>query len=235
MTYIHEWLQYAHEQTPQYVWDFSALLGPLLLAAIGSVLYYLYRQWKYSQRDFMDQITFSFDDFSETDEGRSLLNLWTFGNYFARNVFIGSHDVLLQKVQAAAQKTTTDDVFVRLPEEDMRHMNKAVLNTIASASQPGLLARMNGQETEQVRVLMAVTCEPDETVEQRKIRVIMATERDLERLLDDEFCKQVTYHSDRHADRLRTLRAMAEEYQKQGWDGRRTNVVNAMRLLRPAA
>jgi hypothetical protein len=57
-----------------------------------------------------------------------------------------------------------------------------------------------------------VTCERYGGLKATKIRVLIFVKEDIKRLLDDDFRKTVEIEAPHHADRLRTLRLIAQNH-----------------------
>jgi hypothetical protein len=125
-----------------------------------------------------------------------------------KEVWLNEYGVSL--VVAAAARTTAEQPFVLLSDEkDMGYVKRAVKNVLSEHFAEAFLAQSLGVPIRTGRFVYAITYEKYESIRELKFRVVVAEDR----ALQDLFGPGAPDHAvsnQRHLDRLRVLRKMAE-------------------------
>ena len=140
-----------------------------------------------------------------------------------------SHPVARKLIRRAAGKTTADQPFLVFPDDDRWYILNIIRLSIAEQFRVGTAAKLASRASvEGVECVFALTYERYEGMKQGKIRVMIVRRDVLEnkRFFDEA---PVTFESPSHADRLKTLRKMQEDY-REGKDGGKWKYCLTVRL-----
>jgi hypothetical protein len=190
------------------------VLVTVLVAAITStatffatrwwVRYHAGRQWR--KKEFLDRVIIS-------------LNIFTDGYLKIRTVLERSLDevflnqVAINKVLAAAGRTTRDQPLLPIPKADRWFILNFVLNAVAEHFIAGHIRRDAGAPVTVVKYALFLTCERvgDERI--RKVRAMLLRQDVLADFPYFDTLPQL--ENSWHEDRIKTLRAAAELYRKE--------------------
>src|SRR4051794_19569709 len=143
-------------------------------AAIAWV--YLAKRANWSRKQFVGQVNFSLNF---VVDGQLVMR--TLVEVPAQNVWL--NDLGVAKVQRAANRTTSDQPFVRLPDPaDMDFVHRAVLNVLSEKFSDAYLAQSLGLPVESAVHRFAITMERYGDIRTLKLRVLLVAEQALESL-----------------------------------------------------
>jgi hypothetical protein len=132
---------------------------------------------------------------------------WRKREFFNRlNVFLNS--LAAQRLIQAAQKTTPDNPFIPIRNEDRWFYLNAVLNELSERFANGLFRREAGLPVNAQRFLICLTNEADGDVRTRKIRAMVIRKDLLENLPDTP----QTLEKPTHRVRWKTLQLMQQKW-----------------------
>ncbi len=162
------------------------------------------RQWQ--KKEFLDRIIVSLNIFAD-----GYLKIRTVLERSLEEVFL--NQLAVNKILAAARKTTQDNPLMPIAKEDRWFLLNFVLNAVAEHFVTGQIKLDAGEKVTVVRYSLFLTCElvGDERI--RKVRA-MLVRTDL--LANFPYLDAMPkLENPWHADRIRTLRKAAELYQKE--------------------
>jgi hypothetical protein len=162
------------------------------------------RQWQ--KKEFLDRIIVSLNIFAD-----GYLKIRTVLERSLEEVFL--NQLAVNKILAAARKTTQDNPLMPIAKEDRWFLLNFVLNAVAEHFVTGQIKMDAGEKVTVVRYSLFLTCElvGDERI--RKVRA-MLVRTDL--LANFPYLDAMPkLENPWHADRIRTLRKAAELYQKE--------------------
>lgn len=190
------------------------LITTVAVAAVTGLASYLFgryygryragREWH--RKEFMGRIIVSLNIFAD-----GMLKIRTVLEDNLESVFL--NQLAIEKVTAAAKKTTLDNPILPIPKADRWFLLNFVLNAVAEHFVAGQIRLDAGQPVTKVRYALFLTCElvGDERI--RKVRAM---------LVKEELLKQFPYpdtlpglENPWHEDRIKTLRAAAALYAKE--------------------
>lgn len=192
------------------LFSFIGLVATVLITPLGAV----YAYWKYRTRRFTDQITVSNNYFEENDEGELILRI-------RNSQMLPLSDVLPENAHfklalwRAIRRCTLDDPFIQMSYSDMDILQPSVINAISAISASGIFARSVGRIVPSEYLYLAVTFEKDGQMKNQKIRVMLDSEGELERLSKSNFRARVRFERSHHAYRLVTLQKMAHKLEQE--------------------
>lgn len=162
------------------------------------------RQWQ--KKEFLERIIVSLNIFAD-----GYLKIRTVLERSLEEVFL--NQLAVNKVLAAARKTTQDNPLMPIAKEDRWFLLNFVLNAVAEHFVTGQIKLDAGEKVTVVRYSLFLTCElvGDERI--RKVRA-MLIRTDL--LANFPYLNAMPkLENPWHADRIRTLRKAVELYQKE--------------------
>ena len=162
------------------------------------------RQWEH--KDFLGRMIISLN---MLQEGR--LRIRTIMERTLEEIFPNA--IAVQKVRAAAEKTTLDNPLLPIATDDTWFLLNFVLNHIAEHFTQGLVKMDAGQPVTKVVYAIFLTCEKvgDERI--RKVRAMMMRKDALENFPYPDSMPEL--ENPWHSDRILTLRKAAEVYRTQ--------------------
>jgi hypothetical protein len=156
---------------------------------------------EWSKKRFLDRLNFSFNTLHE-----GTLQIRTLVEKNCRDVFL--NDVAVERVLAAAKRTSADNPILPLPADDRWFMLNAVLNEMSEQFAAGFIKRDMGLPVQTAIYLLCLTYENDGALMTRKIRA-MIIRKSLLLNLPAEPPKLERPH---HIRRFLTLKQMAAAY-----------------------
>ncbi|MEZ6195163.1 MAG: hypothetical protein R3F20_05450 [Planctomycetota bacterium] len=185
----------------------------------GAALFVVGRWWgkkraraDWRKREFMHRVNVSLNHVEPRGDEPGLLQLRTLMEADASEIL--KNEAGVEILLAAAGKTTVEDPVIHLGAEGWTILN-AVLNEVAEVFAAGTLARDLGMPVRSKRYLFALTNERDGDVKTRKVRALFLPE---EFTAEDggPFREDLALESPRHVTRVRTIRAMLDQYARSG-------------------
>jgi hypothetical protein len=203
---VDELLEFFRKMDPipwrEIIWNYGRTF---LLGAVVAWLALWVARIRLARRDFLHRINFSLNDIEdnelkirtlkESDIEQIILN-----NRHARNLLVGA---------ARAARSSEKSPFLDLPESCSWLVLNAILNEISEMFPGGPVAKSMGIPVRSVWYVFGVTCEWDDDVKMRKIRVMLMAEELLKRL--DQY-PDLKYQHPWHRVRHETLRRMRKLY-----------------------
>ena len=156
---------------------------------------------EWSKRRFLDRINFSFNTFHD-----GTLQIRTLVEKNCRDVFL--NDIAVERVLAAAKKTSAENPILPLASSERWYMLNAVLNEMSEQFAQGFLKRDMKLPVQSANYLICLTYENDGALMTRKIRA-MIIRKELLLNLPSEPPK---YERPHHSTRFRTLQQLAAAY-----------------------
>lgn len=196
---------------------FGLLADHWAKVASGLVVFYLGRvlgrrkaiaDW--SRREFLNRLMVSLNSLHRTADGKPKLLIRTLLEKNLPEVLLNVYAV--ERVLAAAARTTEHDPILLLPKDDRWLVLNAVLNEIAERFAVGTLARDLGLAVESKPYLICLTNEVAGPVKTRKIRAMVVQE---ESLVSGAFEGDLALEAESHVTRLDTLKKMRERYRDE--------------------
>lgn len=183
-----------------------------LLFTWGGILWvYLRKRADWSRKQFLTQVNFSL-----TYVAGGKIAMRTLMETTAQRVWL--NDLGVKKVARAAAKTTHDQPFVGLGDPaDMDFVYRAVLNLLSEKFAEAYLAETLGLPVASQEYLFAVTFERYSDIRTLKLRVLLVSEKDLERYFGPD--GRVELPNDIYKARLKTMRAMHKLHKSAGQPG----------------
>lgn len=176
---------------------------------------YLVKRSDWSRKQFLGQVNFSLNFVVDGQlVMRSLVEV------AAQNVWL--NDLGVKQVVKAASKTTTDQPFVRLSDTaDMEFLYRAVLNVLSEKFADAYLAQAMGLPTRSSVYRFAITMERYSDIRTLKLRVLIASEKDLETIFTPNLPpdQAVKVSNALYASRLKSLQAMHELHRRASEPG----------------
>jgi hypothetical protein len=162
------------------------------------------RQWH--KKEFLDRLTVSLNIFAD-----GFLKLRTVMERSLDEVFLNR--LAIDKVWAAARKTTVDQPILPIPKEDRWYLLNFVLNAVAEHFVAGNIRQDAGQPVTVVKYALFLTCEQvgDERI--RKVRAMLVRQDVLADFPYPDTLPRL--ENPWHDFRVKTLRKAAELYQKE--------------------
>lgn len=185
--------------SPEVIWTTIVLIGLL-------VLYY--------RQVYSDHIVFGGHFMEQEQDGKTTLLLRTLAkkpisDVLPKNIFFRG-----ALMYAIWQRCSENQPFIIMSEKDMGVLMPAITNVISELSQGGIIDRMRERPTTSVQMYFAVTFEKHGWVLSRKIRVIILTEKQLQRLVD-QGTDGLHVQSPHHEARKRTLALIAKKWSEE--------------------
>ena len=180
--------------------------GPLVTALAAALLAYWAAWRRFTARDFLYRVNFSLN-FVENNQ----LHLRTLKESDIDQIILNNkhgRNMLLKAARAARSSAKTP--FLDLTPEDTFLVLNAILNELSESFAAGALARSMGRPVQAKWYVFGVTCEWDDEVKNRKIRVMIIAEDLLEKL---DRLPTLEYQHPWHHVRHETLLTMRKLYQ----------------------
>ncbi|HEV7299913.1 MAG TPA: hypothetical protein VGN72_11160 [Tepidisphaeraceae bacterium] len=156
---------------------------------------------EWSRKRFLDRINFSLNLIHD-----GTLQIRTLAEMNCKQVFL--NEVAVERILAAAAKTSADDAILPLPSDERWYMLNAVLNEISERYSAGFLKRDMGLPVRTANYLICLTYENAGDLKTRKIRA-MIVRKDLLLNLPADPPRLERPH---HAIRFNTLKQLAASY-----------------------
>lgn len=185
----------------------TKVLSGILVFYLGRVLGRRKAIADWSRREFLNRLMVSLNSIQRTADGKPKLAIRTLLEKNLPEVLLNVFAV--ERVLAAANKTTEQDPILPLPKEDRWLVLNAVLNEIAERFAVGTLARDLGVAVESKPYVICLTNEVAGPVKTRKIRAMVVQE---EHLMSGAFEGEIALEAESHVTRLDTLKKMRERY-----------------------
>ncbi len=190
------------------------IIVTIIVAAITSTATFFVGRWwgrykagrQWQKKEFLDRIIVSLNIFAD-----GYLKIRTVLERSLDEVFL--NQLAVNKVLAAARKTTQDNPIMPIAKEDRWFLLNFVLNAVAEHFVAGHIRQDAGEKVMLVRYSLFLTCElvGDERI--RKVRA-MLIRTDL--LADFPYGDSLPKLENAwHDDRIRTLRKAADLYKKE--------------------
>ncbi len=183
----------------------KVVVGFVLMAA-GWFIGHRRAQASWQKREFYDRLNFSLN---YIDSGT--LRLRTLAEHQCEAVFLNK--AATDAVIKAAKATTEANPLLPLPEKDYWYYLNAVLNELSEQYSEGHLKRAQGVTVSAATYIICLTCEAAADIRMRKVRA-MVIQKSLLLNLPPEAPHLEKSH---HHTRWKTLKTMAEEFQKRPW------------------
>jgi hypothetical protein len=186
-------------------WNTVALLITWLAIAFVAIR----RRWHWWRKQFLTQVNFSLN--------------YCIGNSLAMRTLmestplqVWSNEYGIQKIFAAAGRTTLENPFIRLANpDDQAFVNRAVLNVLSQRFGEVFIAASLGVPVRTASFCFAVTFEKYEIMRTRKLRVLIVEEQTLRNLFGpDGQADRLEINNEVYQTRLASLRAMFNQYMK---------------------
>ena len=203
------------ETVARFVQNFEGVLAVgISWLAVGLAYWRKKRQWE--TRSFLQQVNFSLNLVRE-----DTLCLRTLAEHTALDVWLS--EVAVQEVLAAARRTTLEQPFLSLPnDDDMGYVKRGILNVLSQQFASAFVAEAVGGETERGEFVLGITCEKYGSVRTQKLRVMVIERSVLEsRFVEGGHPTEVGLEVPQHSDRLTTLRIMAKLWCSEREEDRR--------------
>lgn len=189
------------------------IITVLVAATTSTITFFAGRWWgrykagrQWHKKEFLDRIIVSINLFTD-----GFLKIRTVMERSLDEVFLNR--LAVEKVWAAAKKTTVENPILPIPKDDRWFLLNFVLNAVAEHFAVGHIRRDAGEKVSVVKYAVFLTCERigDERI--RKVRA-MLIRHDL--LADFPYPDSLPqFENPWHADRIKTLRVAAALYQKE--------------------
>jgi hypothetical protein len=154
--------------------QFDGLLGAVATWAVAGIIWYKARA-KWRSKQFIHVMNFSLNDVRN-----NALHLRTLFEDTAE-VVLGSH-VAADQLIAAANETTNGKPFVSMPsDDDWTFTLRACLTVLSEKSAHVYIAQAVGLPVKSATFVFGITCEKEEAVRTRKIRVLLIAKSLLEK------------------------------------------------------
>jgi hypothetical protein len=193
---------------------FKRTLVTILVAAITSTATFFFGRWwgrykasrQWHSKEFLDRIIVSLNIFAD-----GYLKIRTVLERSVEEVFLNR--LAIDKVEAAARKTTNEAPIMPIPPQDRWYLLNFVLNAVAEHFVNGNIRQDSGQPVTVVKYALFLTCElvGDERI--RKIRAMLIRADLLTSFPYEDSLPKL--EDPWHADRIKTLRAAAALYKKE--------------------
>ncbi|KAL6071504.1 Transmembrane protein [Balamuthia mandrillaris] len=182
-------------------WTLAATLTTLFAWSRG--------KWKWYRRHFMGRVNFSLNLYHD--------NTLKFRTLFERSLYdmMFRNHAAVKVVANAAAKTEVGKPFLMIAPEENWYVLNNILNEISSSCMMGFLQEDCGIPVKLEWYVFGLTCEKDEGVWNRKIRVMLISQRLLERIPD---LPPPSLESAHHRVRWRTLQKMSDLWRAQNQD-----------------
>jgi hypothetical protein len=186
----------------------------ILVAAITSTATFFAGRWwgrykasrQWHAKEFLDRIIVSLNIFAD-----GYLKIRTVLERSVEEVFLNR--LAIDKVEAAARATTPDNPIMPIAKPDRWFLLNFVLNAVAEHFVAGNIRQDAGQSVNVVKYALFLTCELVGEERIRKIRAMMVRLDVLEKFPYTDTMPKL--ENPWHADRIKTLRAAAEQYRKE--------------------
>lgn len=188
----------------------TKVLSGLAVFYLGRVLGRRRAIADWSRREFLNRLMISLNSLQPTADGKRKLAIRTLLEKNLPEVLLNVYAV--ERVLAAAAKTTETDPILPLPKEDRWLVLNSVLNEIAERFAVGTLARDLGVAVESQPYVICLTNEVAGPVKTRKIRAMVVRE---DHLTSGAFEQEVTLEAESHITRIDTLRRLRERYRTE--------------------
>jgi hypothetical protein len=176
---------------------------------------YLAKRSDWSRKQFLSHVNFSLNYVSA---GRLVMR--TLVEVSAQNVWM--NELGVHTVRRAASRTTSKQPFVELADEsDMNFVYRAVLNVLSEKFADAYLAESMGIPVESSEYRFAITMERYKDIRTLKLRVLLASTRDLETVFapNPPQGREVSVPNELYRSRLKTLQAMHDLHRRAGEPG----------------
>ena len=162
------------------------------------------REW--DRKEFLNRVIVSLNIF---DEGT--LKIRTVMEQSLMDVFL--NDIVIEKVVAAAKRTTLDNPMLPIPKADRWYLLNFVLNAVAEHFAAGQVKLDAGAPVIRVKYALFLTCE---LVGEERIRKVRAMLIKAELLENFPYMDALpTLENPWHVDRIKTLRIASQIYQTE--------------------
>jgi len=204
----------------------AAFLAAFLLwapLALGTILVVVIL---YLTKSFNDHVTYTGNRIIKTAEGWEI-ELRTFLELPLGDLLPANPAFRLKLFKAFLQ-TKKNDPFLLMKEQDMDVLQPKLINGFSMLFPEGVAAWQDGRAVIRDTYLLAVSYEKHDGMKSRKLRVIVATETELERILDPEVFSNLSFERQHQWNRGLTLRKMAEH-----WKEEQELPFDSLRIVRP--
>ncbi|MEX0717889.1 MAG: hypothetical protein WD066_14945 [Planctomycetaceae bacterium] len=178
----------------------------LIWIPIAAVAGWFLKRWKdgraWRKRHFLQRVNCSLNLLDG-----DTLRIRTFFEMPLRDILLGN-ETAMRRVLAAAQRTSKENPFLALPEAESWHVLNAVLNEISERCALGTLAADMGLPVRRAPYVFGLTCERDDDVKVRKLRIMLVRSELIERIRGKK-AAAAKFESPSHHVRWRTLQTMA--------------------------
>jgi hypothetical protein len=179
-------------------------LTGLALMAVGWLLGKRRARAEWKNKEFLHRLNVSLNILKA---GQPLL-IRTILEKACSDIFLNA--VAVEKVTAAARKTTEQQPLLPLPKEDYWYYLNAVLNEVAERFSHGELKRDLGEAVRTEKYLICLTSEASGEIRTRKVRAMLIQKRVLESLP----AEPPRFEHPSHTFRWQTLKILADEWRK---------------------
>lgn len=199
--------------------DFRQHWSTLALIAtwIGVAIVYVKRRTHWMRKQFLNQVNFSLNYVQD-----ERLVMRTLLETKAQDVWLNEYGV--NKVFAAAAKTTVDNPFIILDDQtDQDFINRAVLNVLSEKFAESFLAAALGVGVQHAHFCFAITFERYQEIRTLKLRVLIIEEELLGKLFGPEAgAEKLKSVETVYKARIQTLKAVRQMYERDKGSERKT-------------
>lgn len=181
------------------------ILCGVLLAFGGTILAKWKQRRDYYKREFLQRLNLSLNFIED-----GVLRIRTIFEMNLGDVLFNQE--LVNKVLKAAKEK---DVLLKMDKDTQWLVNNSILNEIAERFAEGQLAHAQGITVSTEPYLFCLTCEKDDDVRIRKLRVMLIHKNMIDRILDPD-SKMPNFERPYHNVRWDTLRQMAKAWKERG-------------------
>lgn len=178
----------------------------LVLMAAGGFFGYRRARANWQKREFYDRLNFSLNYIEN-----GTLRLRTLSENQCDVIFLNK--AATEAVLKASKATTEANPILPLPEKDYWYYLNSVLNELSEKYSEGHLKKAQGVPVSTAVYLICLTCESAADLRMRKVRAMVIQKA----LLLALPTTQPTLEKPHHHIRWKTLKTMADEYQKRPW------------------
>ncbi len=204
----------------------AAFLAAFLLWAPFAIATILIVVILYLTKSFNDHVTYTANRIVKTAGGWEL-HLRTFLELPLGDL-LPANPAFRLKLMKAFLFTKKSDPFLCMAEADMDVLQPKLINGFSMQYPDGVAAWQSGRSVIVDTYLLAVSYEKHDGIKSRKIRVIVATEAELERILDPEVHSKLSFERAHQWNRYLTLKKMAEH-----WKREQDLPLDSFRIVRP--
>jgi len=160
----------------------------------------------WQKREFFDRLNFSLNYLEN-----GTLRIRTLAEHQCEAIFLNK--AATETILKAAKAATETNPILPLPEKEYWYYLNSVLNELSEQFAEGHIKKAQGVPVSSATYLICLTCESAPDLRMRKIRVMVIQKPFLIAL----GANQPTLEKPNHHTRWKTLKTMAEEYQKRPW------------------